>query len=198
MVPYELGVTPDEGQRVAVDGYITSVDSDHVELTTPYGAYIFNWRGPGLDSAFAVDEAAEIVIAQARIGLFPPRVSTLRSSSATAVAVAGTPWVVMNTDPGSTATLPGLAPELPELVYGLRSCCSERTSLGPRNECDYSALVATLDGSSAAIPLGETGLIGPWSVTNLQSTYHVRVELMWHIQVTLLGPTTPSRLDAGL
>jgi hypothetical protein len=193
----ELGF--DIGGRVEREGHVSSVAADRIDVAASDGTYTFAWRGPALDTAFAADDAVQIVATDGFGFSSHARISTLRSSSATAVVIAGWPMTRLPVEPGSTATLPDLAPELPDLEYRLVSCCSESSSVeGSTTRCDYSALEATHEGSSAAIPLGDTGVIGAWSITNLHSTYVEHGEHVWEIQVTLLGPATPRSLDGGL
>jgi hypothetical protein len=187
------------GDDATREGSVSSVAADRLEVASPGGTHVFNWRGPALDTVFAVGDVVQLERAQGADGLFPAAITTVRSSSATAVVVAGMPWIVMSTEAGATASFRGLPSELPALVYGRVSCCNPRSfdgTLGTR--CDYSALDAEQDGTFTAIPLGGTGQIGAWSVTNVQSTYVVAVEHQWYIDATLLGPATPRGLDAGL
>jgi hypothetical protein len=197
LMHHELGV--DVGGRMTREGHVSSVTADRIDVTTRDGIHAFGWRGPALDTAFGVDDSVHIVATDGFGYGSHARISTLRSSNATAVVVAGSPGISLDVEPGSTATLPDLAPELPDLVYRLVSCCHAEGSLVAfMTRCDYSALEARRDGSSTAVPLGETGTIGAWSVTNLRSSYNVQVEHTWDIQVTLLGPATPRSLDGGL
>jgi len=187
---------PDHTTR---EGHVSTVAADHLEVSTPEASYTFRWRGPALTEVFDVGDAVQIAASHTRDGLFPAQISTVRSSRTTAVVVAGAPWMIMSMEAGSTTVLRGLAPELPELVYALASCCNTRSSDGDlTTRCDYSALEANYDGAGTAVPRGGIGELGPWSVTNVRSTYVVNVEHQWDIQVTLLGPGTQEGLDAGL
>lgn len=180
------------------EGHLSSVAADRIDITTPDGTHSFGWRGPALDAEFAVGDSVQLEATDGFGYGSRAYISTLRSSSATAVVVAGSPMWLLGVQQGSKVTVPDLAPELPELVYRLVSCCHHDGLFGITVRCDYSALEATLGGSSTAIPLGETGLIGPWSVTNLRSEFVNSLESAWDIQVTLLGPATPRSLDGGL
>ena len=195
---YELGL--DTRDPLTIDGLVSSVGPTRIEVAASGATYALDWLGPGLDGAFAVGDAVQLH-SEPNIGTSwgALRLSVLRSSSATAVVLDGAPWRVMSVEPGATATLQA-PPELPELVYGLKSCCALGSSshVGPDFQCDYSALEAQLDDDTTAIPLGTTGVIGPWSVTNVRSTYVTFYEHFWEIQVTLLGPATSRTVDGGL
>ena len=192
-----LGFAAGDGLNLRHDGYVSRVAADRVDVTTPGGAYSFAWRGPALDTAFAVDDSVQVLVNTYGYGL---QLSVLRSSNATAAVVDGWDWVVMNKEPGSTATLRGVPSEFPALVYRLVSCCDAgfRAPWGASTQCDYSGLEASLEGETTEVRLGGTGEIGPWSVTNVQSTYLMDGEHTWSVRVTLLGPATPKSVDGGL
>ena len=154
----------------------------------------FTWRGPALDTAFVSGQTVRGTLTYAGGGLSPPRVSTVRGSYATAVAVEGTPYTGLSKEPGSTTTLTGLPPELPALVYEVGSCCADAQQT---TVCDYSALEASFRGNTAAIDSGATGAVGLWSVTNVTSRYYEARESVWDVQVTLFGPGAGSTPDAG-
>lgn len=189
------------GERGAHEGRVSAVSADRVDVTASEGTYTFAWSGPPLDTAFAIDDVVQLVGPISHgYGLFSHiDRSELRSARATAIVMTGVAVVSMGLEPGSSQTLRDVPPLGPELVYRLVSCCSRSIDL----VCDYSALEARLDGQSVAISRATTGEIGPWSITNVRSRYLdslavVSYESTWDLQVTLLGPATPTSADGGL
>jgi hypothetical protein len=170
-----------------------------MEISIAGAALTFAWRGPSLTPAFAVGDAVQVVTQYLLTGLSSARMSIVRSPSATAVTVDGAPSIALSTLAGSSQAL-STNPDFPELSYGLVSCCTEGTfGAQVRATCDYAALQASFGGNSSMIALQQTGAVGPWSITNLESSYHLYEESTWHIKVTLLGPATaPPGLDGGL
>ncbi len=171
------------------------------ELALAQGQTTFHWRGPALDSVFAVDDEVDVDVSSLPYAFgAPPTVTTVRSSRATAVTVRGGAYTYLRWQPGSTMTVHGLEPALPALRYGVVSCCAERPSAPHANDytCDYSDLTAELDGSSARIAASETGTVGPWSISNSISRYFKLSESYWYVEVSLLGPATPGSADGGL
>jgi hypothetical protein len=187
---------------VTLEGRVSSVVADQMEITTPEGTSTFGWQGPALDTAFAVDELVQIDVAFGPQPLGPPKVSIVRSARATAVTVDGSTYGGFGKESdASTTTALGLGRTLPRLAYSTVSCCAtSRVNWSNRDDytCDASALQAHFEGSSSAIARGTTGVVGPWSVTNILSSFTHSDETYASIEVTLLGPGTPRGADAGI
>jgi len=187
---------------LTLEGRVSSVAADRMEIETPAGPLTFFWSGPALDTAFASDEVIQLEVGFAAYALAPPQISVVRSARATAATVDGGPFIGMGWKPGSKAVLQGLEAVFPKLEYEVVSCCSTGTRSSGFNEddfrCDFSALEAQLDGSSTDIALGSTGVVGPWSVSNVTSSFSYASESIWRIQVTMLGPATPRGVDGGI
>lgn len=182
------------------EGQVSHIADDRIEVLGDDGStYVGGWRGPALGTAFAVGDSVQLTAGDDYGFGGAVTVSVLRSATATAMMINAAPWRLMATEPGSTAELPRPS-GLPTLVYGVGACCASggRSHVGEHFKCDYSALQATFGDDTTAIPLGGTGAVGPWSVTNLHSVYYTAWEHFWAVQVTLLGPATPGAVDGGL
>jgi hypothetical protein len=176
-------------------GAVSRVELERMEVMTRDGTLTFAWTGPPLDAAFAPNEEIQIV----RTQVAPPAESgwsVIRSTRSTAAIFDGTVWKPLATTPGSTHTL-DVPSDFPALRYPLESCCPAAENVS-RN-CSYGPLEATYDAATTHIDLGTTGRVGPWSITNVTSTFHVEGsgEMGWGNQVTLLGPATARALDGG-
>jgi hypothetical protein len=185
---------------VTFEGRVSSVAAQQMEIATSEGPATFNWQGPALDIAFAVDEPVQVDVSSGPYALSPPKISIVRSERATAVAVNGGPWGSLRTESDASTTL-GLEPTLPLLAYSTISCCASHFKYASGRDdytCDRSALEARFEGSSTAIARGTTGIVGPWSVTNITASFTHSSEDFSSIQVTLLGPATPRSADGRL
>lgn len=196
--PSRLGLLVSE--PITVDGQVSDLAADRMVITTPEDTLTFFWMGPSLDAAFTIGDAVQVVAEDTNLGAFGAQwLSSVRSGDATAAVLDAIPMTVMGKSPGSTRSL-ALSPSFPELVYGVKSCCftATGTSSNPYYySCDYSLLDATFEGTSVPVALGATGLLGPWSVTNIRSRYTEQIESTWSLAVSLLGPATPRAVDAG-
>jgi hypothetical protein len=176
----------------ALDGTVTAVATDRLDFSIGDEAWSMHWVGAPLEPAFAVGDALKIS-AQAddphgMFGMLPPAMRIVRSARATAVTIVARTFHALETSPGSTAQLPTLA-GMPTLDYSLTKCCNGVSAEGATGiECDYSALSASFNGTSTPIAFGQTGTVGPWSVTNIDSSYSHGVEYSWTVDVTMLGP----------
>lgn len=157
----ELGIDYDD--RLRREGRVSRVTPDLAVITTDRGTSTFRWRGPALDAAFAVGDDVQLVVEFVG-GLSPAKFSYVRSSSATAVLVDGTPYGFSAHDAEFQRELEGLPSDFPKLVYHSVSCCDT----GGGNyytdfyRCDMSALEAIVDGIATPIPRGTTGTSGSW------------------------------------
>jgi hypothetical protein len=106
-------------------------------------------------------------------------------------------WQSLGTTTGSTHTLE-VPSDYPSLQYSLESCCTPAGTVA--RECSYGSLQSTYDAATIHIDLGATGRIGPWSITNLVSSYYLEGngESAWGGRATLLGPSTARAADGGI
>lgn len=193
-------LTPATGFNDALVNYrrqsatIALVQPSMLQVTFGADAITFRWTGPDLTSAFSVGDAVEIDGPIRITGFGGGGWSFVRSARATAAVLASDAWTTLGTTAGSTA-VPPLPADFPALVYAL-SCCG---SLAPGvMVCSYDSLAAVYAGASAPIPLGTTGVVGPWAITNVASEYFISNEYSWQMNVTLLGPATMTGIDDAL
>jgi hypothetical protein len=189
-----LGLSSDSPMNV--EGAVSRAFADRLEVMTSTGTLTLSWVGPPLDAAFAANEGIQVV--RTRVDPSAPGGwSVVRSARATAAVFNGTMWNQLGTTKGSTHSL-DVPFDYPSLRYSLVSCCSVAAALA-RN-CSYGSLEATYDGMATQIDLGMTGRVGPWSITNVVSNYHIdgSGESAWGGQVSLLGPATARAADGGI
>jgi hypothetical protein len=180
---------------INVNGTVGRVDLDRLEIVTSAGPLNFAWVGPPLDAAFSAGEEIQIVRTREYPGA-ESGWSVVRSARTTAAVRDGTIWKPLATTPGSTHTV-DVPSDFPALRYPLESCCPVGDH-GSRT-CSYGPLEATYDAWASHIDLGTTGRVGPWSITNVASSFYVdgSGEMAWGNQVTLLGPATARAVDGG-
>lgn len=177
------------------DGTITTLERERMIVTSGSDSIVLTWRGPDLAEAFARGDAVQVV-GRARLAAFGSGGwSIVRSARATAGFLDGIPYQAVLTSPGSTVvtTVPA---QFPTIVHTLVSCCSTSSPL-PGNLCSFADLTASYGGSTLQIGRGATGVLGAWRVTNVDATYASNGELIWHPQVTFLGPATPRAKPPG-